>query len=103
MGRFRFFVLLWAVVLIERPWVASSTTCDHAYLAEGGAPPAVTGINTVDTGFTTYYWAWGSNGSDQGSIPAGLVDDDAGVAISPGILWANSDGCGSFAAVGADS
>jgi hypothetical protein len=101
MRRFRFLLLLWAAALAGSARVAGSTTCDHAYVAEGGTPSAVTGMNTTDTGFTTYYWAWGSNGSDQGSTLAGLLDDDEGVAISPGILWANSDACGgTFAGTG---
>ncbi len=70
-----------------------SGTCHHAYVVEGQAPPVFGGINTAGTGFVSYYWAWGENPSDEGSVSASFVDDGSGLALNSGILWANSDKC----------
>jgi len=90
----RHFIL--ALVLAQilcAPAPAQTTSCNHAYLVEGSSPAAFDGINTTEPGFTSYAWAWGDNPSDQGTESVGLVDDGTGIAISPGLLWANSDSC----------
>ncbi|MCD4748679.1 MAG: hypothetical protein K8R59_04825 [Thermoanaerobaculales bacterium] len=92
MQRFLLFVLIPAAVMAASG-IADAGTCDHAYMAEGQPAPAFDGINNTETGFTSYYWAWGANPSDQGSALALLVDDATGIAVNPGILWANSDSC----------
>ena len=83
-------VVLAALVPIS--W-AQAGTCHHAYAVEGQAPPVFDGINTTGTGFVSYYWAWGENPSDQGSVSASFVDGGSGLALNNGILWANSDSC----------
>lgn len=92
MQRFPLFVLF-STAVVAGPGVAHAGACDHAYMAEGQPAPALDGINSTETGFTSYYWAWGANPSDQGTAPALLVDDATGIAVNPGILWANSDSC----------
>jgi len=68
-------------------------TCHHAFMVEGMAPPAIDGLNTSETGFVSFLWAWGANASDQGSVSVGLINDGGGIAVNPGFLWANSDNC----------
>ncbi len=68
-------------------------TCNDAYLAEGQRPPAFDGVHTGDAGLVVRYWVWGRYPDVHGSDPSVLVDDGTGVALSPGILWANSPGC----------
>ncbi len=71
---------------------AHAGTCGHAYLVEGQPPSAFAGITTGGS-FSSYFWAWGAEAWDQGSWTAPLVTDGSGVAVNPGILWANSDAC----------
>jgi hypothetical protein len=87
------YLLIVVVLLAGIAVLSHAGTCNHAYLAEGIQPPAFDGINTTDTGFLHYFWAWGTNPSDQGTCGAGLVDDGSGIAVNPGILWGNSDAC----------
>jgi hypothetical protein len=82
-----------AVVMMIATSVFADGTCHHAYLAEGQPEPAIFGMNTTDPGFSSYFWAWGANPSDQSTEVAGLVDDGSGIAVNPGILWANVDTC----------
>jgi len=72
---------------------AHSGTCHHAYVVEGQEPPAFSGPTPSIPGFVIYYWAWGANHSDQGSVSAPVVGRESGVALNPGIIWANSDKC----------
>jgi hypothetical protein len=94
-------VPLLIAVLTLCPAMSSAGTCHHAYVVEGQVPPAFAGINTTEVGFTTYYWAWGANPSDQGGESAEVVDDGAGLALNGGILWANNAACsGAITATG---
>jgi len=92
MQRFPLFVLISAGIMAASG-IAYADACNYAYMAEGQPSPAFDGINSTETGFTSYYWAWGVNPSDQGTAPAFLVDDATGIAVNPGVLWANSDSC----------
>jgi hypothetical protein len=85
--------LVIVAALMIAPLGYAAGTCHHAYLAEGQPEPAIFGMSTTDAGFTSYFWAWGGNPSDQGTENAGLVDDAGGIAVNPGILWANVDSC----------
>lgn len=85
-------VFLAAAVLFWPGIAIHAGTCGHAYMVEGQAPPAFDGI-TIDGTFTSYFWAWGANTSDQGLWSAPLVPDGNGIAVNGGVLWSNSSNC----------
>lgn len=91
MKRLRYCVILALVTAAAAN--SYSGTCNNAYLAEGQLPPAFDGIQTTATGFVARFWVWGSSPSLFGSDPVGLTDDGTGVAVNPGVLWANSSNC----------
>lgn len=84
---------LLVLALLGAAAAAHAGTCNHAYVAEGQRPPAFDGLHVADTGFVVRYWVWGRHPDVEGSDPSVLFDDGAGVAVSPGILWANSPDC----------
>ncbi|MCD4748905.1 MAG: hypothetical protein K8R59_05970 [Thermoanaerobaculales bacterium] len=86
-------VLSVAMIFIGAAGFLDAGTCHHSYFVEGVTPPAIAGINTTETGFVSYFWAWGANVSDQGSGSSGVVDDGGGIAVNPGFLWANVGDC----------
>ncbi len=64
---------------------------------EAATPIVFTNMNTTDTGFASYYWAWGTSDSsgiiDQDGDTADLSDNGSGIAVAPGIDWQNSSRC----------
>jgi len=66
---------------------------------EANTPIVFTNMNTTDTGFASYYWAWGTSDSsgivDQDGDTATLYDYGSGIAVTSGINWANSSRCSS--------
>ena len=88
-------ILLSLAVLVCPSITVHADTCDHAYMVEGQSPPAFDGIN-IDGTFTSYFWAWGVNTSDQDLWSAPLVNDGSGIAVNGGVLWSNSDNCDGF-------
>ena len=81
-----------AVTSISPAAVAYAGTCNHAYVAEGQAPPAFAGVTTAESGFQYTLWGWGAYPTQHGSAGAVLLDAAGGVAVA-GLLWANAGTC----------
>jgi len=64
---------------------------------EASTPVVFTNMNTTDTGFASYYWAWGTSDTsgivDQDGDSATLVDSGSDIGVASGINWANSTRC----------
>ncbi len=64
---------------------------------EASTPVVFTNMNTTDTGFASYYWAWGTSDAsgvvDQDGDSAALVDSGSDIGVATGINWANSTRC----------
>ena len=70
--------------------------CDTT-VNEASTPVVFTNMNTTDTGFASYYWAWGTSDAsglvDQDGDSATLVDVGSDIGVASGINWANSTRC----------